>query len=176
MSPLITGEIVASPIPDWVRFLVFPGGILMVVGVVSLFMRASDDHDLSVNGEDMLTVVGVFSLAFGAFALGLAGWGAFGPEEYDQRKVNPDVLVETIVQDYRLDAIDIHDDLEIDVEALCAPVSTDSPEVIGTARGQQISFRVGVADCDAEKPEARIIITETPGQALDPDSLRKDRP
>lgn len=65
---------------------------------------------------------------------------------------------------------------DIDVDALCAPVSTDSPELTGGVRGQQISFRVGVADCGAEQPEARIIITETPSQALDPEDLRKDRP
>lgn len=56
---------------------------------------------------------------------------------------------------------------------LCGTVSTRSPVYTGVVDGQQVDFRVGVPDCDAESPVVEIIVVAAPGLGMSAHDLER---
>lgn len=98
----------------------------------------------------------------------------------DNRSIDMEHLEATISDRYELDQITmIEDPSDSTAEApavkdLCAPVSPKSPELIGVNNGRQITFKVGVTDCEKQDSVAEIIVTGTPGLAITATDLEKD--
>lgn len=111
-----------------------------------------------------------------AGGIGLSGLGiASAPdaEETDKPHVDVSATVDLVEETYDLTAVEASESDDPTVEGLCQSVSLDSPEFVGIADGQKVTFRVGVPDCDSPDPE--IVITETTGRAIAVDELRSQK-
>lgn len=86
-------------------------------------------------------------------------------------RVDLDATTSLIEDTYDITAVETARDSKVGEDSLCKPVSLDSPEFVGIADGQKVTFRVGVPDC--ETPDPQIVITETTGHAIDVDELKK---
>lgn len=77
--------------------------------------------------------------------------------------VNDERVGEVVAEKYRISSVEPAGSRHFR-GSLCESVSAKSPLYAGvTDNGQPVEFRVGVADCDAEDPEAEIIVTYAPG-------------
>lgn len=132
---------------------------------------------IGLNG--VLFIVAFVSTVFSTINL-------FDPVKTDDRQIHAQAIEQAVTNTYDINTLQGVDDLvEVKknpfgtqgpdelLDQLCTEVSPDSPELTGVTKGQQISFKVGVPDCRAERPSAQIIITKTPGQAISARDLEK---
>lgn len=172
LDPVITGEVVPNTQRTWMTVCAIAGNILgslAIIGVLA-FTIALDDSDMPT-WKRRMSWVGLLIALFGGYTMG--GFGMYqvaSHEGSDTREIDEDALIAAIEDRYTIETIRGIEGID-DVGGLCSPVSPDSPELTGVTDGQQISFKVGTPHC--QEPVARIIVTETPGQAITADQLEQ---
>lgn len=190
-TPIITGHNIDWVTQPWVVPVMVVGGFLALI-FGGLTLIAAEEATPWNNRPDPSWINVIFSAMIAV--LGLVGVGAGlahivsngsppTAEGAEPERLHADALYATISNSYEITGIEFagnnggrdHDTGEAipKSEELCAPVSTRSPEFTGIARGQQISFKVGITDCRSDDPTADIIVTKTPGQAISAKSLEK---
>lgn len=152
----------------------FVGGFLMLLGgsILIFVMVRLMRSEVGDESGAALFVAALAGVAFGGIGAGVV----VGESESDGKELNADRVTEVIGEQYRITSIEaVADDDEDEPTAaqLCEPVSPKSPEYIGVADGQQIRFKAGSTNCTSNTPNITIIVTETPGAALNADDLRK---
>jgi len=172
LDPLITGEVMGNTVAIWMYLIVGVGTCAALVGVFTFIL--SENQSISAFAF-VLALLFACVAAFGISRIVLN-------QPRDERVVDHEVLAELITERYELDAVSPADPLgeypsnretSAQVTALCAPLSTESLEMKGITGGQQITFKVAVADCKAEKPVAEIVVTDTPGQPISAEDLER---
>ena len=163
-GPLVTEQ---AGLPPTLMLGVF----LLVAGVVALICGGA----ILAESEEPS---GCGILAGGAVAVGLLVGGitmladATKGEPFRVEALNEKRVTEVISDHYRITSIEDYEGL-VTKESLCKPVSSESPEYTGVAKGQQIRFKAGSTNCESDNPDIRIIVTDTPGSTLDAENLRR---
>ena len=120
--------------------------ILMFIACVVTLLRDSDK-----TGSVLSATSATFMVICSGFILATA----------DRSAVDDDAVAAAVSERYAMETITPVG--HADPEEICQSVSPDSPEYAGVTDGQEISFRVGFADC--EDPSTVQIITTAPGIA-----------
>lgn len=163
-GPLVTEQ---SGVPSGllIGFFLVLAGLINVVVVASV---AAEAEEISAGG---LLVGGVFGLVLMIFGISSVMDATKG-EPFRVEALNEKRVTEAISDHYRITSIE-DDEGRVTKESLCKPVSSESPEYTGVAKGQQIRFKAGSTNCESDNPDIRIIVTDTPGSTLDAENLRR---
>lgn len=170
-GPVITGTHSSDTTAWWMIALMTVGAMTFAAGLYWSFYGQSSNKRAIIQGS--LIIIG---------ALGVVGTSFIYQDNtaQDNRSIDMEHLETTISDRYELDQITMIEDPSGStaeapaVKDLCAPVSPKSPELIGVNNGRQITFKVGVTDCEKQDSVAEIIVTGTPGLALTATDLEKE--
>lgn len=173
-TPLSAAQIVSTPgntdFVDAASLACFGAAIL---GILFLASCGCVEHRKTRSGKPELSwlpyIFGLILLSaglIGALVLGVVAMIV------GSARVDLDATTSLIEDTYDITAVEPAKDNRVGEGNLCKPVSLDSPEFVGIADGQKITFRIGVPDC--ETPAPQIVITETTGHAIDVDDLKKE--
>ena len=170
-GPVITGAYSSDTTAWWMIALTIVGLLILAAG----FHWALHDEGSSGRGVAQASMIVCGALGvFGSIFIFM------GNMSQDNRSIDMERLEATISDRYELDQITMVEDLADStaeaqaVKALCAPVSPKSPELVGVSNGRQITFKVGVTDCEKQNPVAEIIVTDTPGLDSTATELEKE--
>lgn len=177
-GPVITGTHSSDTTAWWMIALMLAGALILAAS----FHRAFHDHsrafhDQSSTKREIIQASMIVSGILG-FAVGAGIYESNTAQ--DNRSIDMERLEATISDRYELDQIAMIEgpsDSTAEaqaVKALCAPVSPKSPELVGVSNGRQITFKVGVTDCEKQNPVAEIIVTDTPGLDSTATELEKE--
>lgn len=166
----MTGPLVEDNSSGFYIIVVF-GLVLVGIGITVFIVMFVKMGTNDYRADD--AYVSLFPWVAGSGALGMVSLfvGLSGVALTDE-VLDPDRVSETVSERYNITNVENRNHSPR-AERLCAPVSTDSPEFVGVAKGQEIRFKVGSANCASEHPNVTIIVTHTPGQMINADSLRK---
>lgn len=165
-APTLLAAQIIKPPPDFIEVYAVPLACLgvaavgVVMGMVCLFVGVGDPVP---PGILCVALIGGGFL-FGAGSL-VDTVGKDGP------RVDESATADLIEKAYSLTGVQASASDDLTVEGLCQPVSLNSPEFVGIADGQKVTFRVGVPDC--KSPDPQIVITETTARTIDVDELRR---
>ena len=179
---LATGPVIAGTYsPDttawWMIALMLAGALLLAASFHRAFYDSRAFHDQSSTKREIIRASMIVSCILG-FAVGAGIYESNTAQ--DNRSIDMERLEATISDRYELDQITMVEDLADStaeaqaVKALCAPVSPKSPEFVGVSNGREITFKVGVTDCEKQNPVAEIIVTDTPGLDSTATELEKE--
>ena len=177
-GPVITGTYSPDTTAWWMIALMLAGALLLLVVLPVVHLDAVQTrHDQSSTKREIIQASMIVSGILG-FAVGAGIYESNTAQ--DNRSIDMERLETTISDRYELDQITMVEDLADStaeaqaVKALCAPVSPKSPELIGVSNGREITFKVGVTDCEKQNPVAEIIVTDTPGLDSTATELEKE--
>lgn len=164
-APTLGAAQIIKPPPGFIELYSIPLACLgfVVIGVVALVVGILLEADPVTLGPLCIVFIAGGAL-FGAGSLAET-------VNTDRPRVDDAATAGLIEKAYSLTGVQASASDDLTVEGLCQPVSLNSPEFVGIADGQKVTFRVGVPDC--ETPDPQIVITETTGHAIDVDELKK---
>lgn len=160
MTPILAAE--AAPLVQPVTF----GFVALAIGLAALFVGGFACMFLWLFYEVGHLLAGAGALATLA-ALGVTV-GVL-PALSIFPGVNRAQVADLVSESYRIESVTPTGDRG----ELCGSVSTRSPVYTGVVNGQQVNFRVGVPDCDAESPDVEILVTASPGPGMTPQDLER---
>lgn len=169
----MTGPLVADNSSGFYIIVVF-GLVVVGIGVTVFIVMFVKMGTRDYRADDAYASLSPWAAGSGALGVVSLFVGLCGVALTDE-VLNPDRVSENVSERYSITSVESRDS-KPQAERLCAPVSTDSPEFVGIAKGQEIRFKVGSANCASEHPNVTIIVTHTPGQMINADSLRKHDP
>ena len=162
-GPVITG----TYSPDTTTWWMFAMLIAGLFGGIATFIWSLESSGES--GVPLILAATVsLGLLFGGAVLVNTNLG------HDNRTVGMENLAAAVSDRYALDQITLSEDSGDSADtakALCGPVSPDSPEMAGVNEGRQITFKVGLQDCEDEDPVAEVIVT---GLDISAEDLKKE--
>lgn len=170
-GPVITGAYSPDTTAWWMIALTIVGLLILAAGS-HWALRDEGSSNRGVVQASMI-VLGILGVAGSVFIF-------MSNTAKDNRSIDMDRLEATISDRYELDQITMIEDPSDSTEeaqavkALCAPVSPESPELVGVSNGRQITFKVGVTDCEKPNPVAEIVVTGTPGLTITATDLEKE--
>lgn len=164
-GPLVTDNSFGSYI------IVVLGSVVVCIGIIAFIVMFVKMGTNDYRADDavasicplVVTCGGVGSVVLCVGLLGVA---------MNQAVLHPDRVNAAVSERYSITSVEGRAGTP-QAEQLCAPVSTDSPEYVGVADGQEIRFKVGSANCASEQPKVTVIVTHTPGQMINAENLRK---
>jgi hypothetical protein len=163
-GPLVTEQ---AGVPSGLVFGFFlvMAGLLIIVVVISV---ATETEEVTAGGLLAGIALALVLMCFGISSIVDATKG----EPFRVKVLSEERVTEVISDYYRITSIEDYEGL-VTKESLCKPVSSESPEYTGVAKGQQIRFKAGSTNCESDNPDIRIIVTDTPGSTPDAENLRR---